>query len=367
MSTIAHGATWSHFYVPTLNDNEYQDILLTFPDDKLFATHSHPHFGNTIGRTTNRIANGRIADLNGKDYNLSINETVDGFQNSLHGGVKGWGKHDWDGPQSVIHGSWDEGIKNLEGGLEKMGVEYSHLSPDGDGGFPGAVMAWTYYYEGRGIHGEIVLEIEYKAKLVDDRIESTVIGMTNHAYFNLNGPVKGASTREEEWNLSSHTATLITSSYLVLDDSTPGIPAGKIDAHPLVPRQANTPFSLTGKDGKTRPIDDCFVLPEYADDQTTIPIDTRDQTLRTLATIRGEKSGIVLRVQSTEPAFQFYTGKHTDVKSYEGGKGYGNFSAFCLEPSRFVNAAGREEWRSQVLLKKGETFGARNRYWALKE
>ena len=205
ITTIPHGATWQHFKIP-IGDGKTQDVLLTFPLAKLFETHPHAHNGNTIGRIANRIKDGKVPNLNGKDHTVSINEN--GSNSNLHGGHKGWGKQDWSEAEPVTRGTWDEGIKNLDGGSEKTGIVYSLISPDGDEGFPGKVQAWTYYYEGRGQKGEVVLEIEHEAKLIDDNVQETVVGMTNHAYFNLNGPNADATTRDEEWSLDAHTGTL---------------------------------------------------------------------------------------------------------------------------------------------------------------
>jgi aldose 1-epimerase len=66
-----------------------------------------------------------------------------------------------------------------------------------------------------------------------------------------------------------------------------------------------------------------------------------------------------LDVFSTEPAFQFYTGKYIDVEAVEGAPKRGARAGFCVEPSRFVDAINREEWKSQVVLKKGEVYGSR--------
>lgn len=69
---------------------------------------------------------------------------------------------------------------------------------------------------------------------------------------------------------------------------------------------------------------------------------------------------------STEPAFQFYTGKYIDVDEIkdvevEGGRveKRGPRSGFCVEPSRYVNAVNVPEWRGQVVLKREETYGSR--------
>lgn len=78
-------------------------------------------------------------------------------------------------------------------------------------------------------------------------------------------------------------------------------------------------------------------------------------------------NGLHLEVLSTEPAFQFYTGRFIDVPEVESNEGGQTIkvparskrSAFCVEPSRYVNAINVDEWRPQVILKKGEKYGAK--------
>lgn len=94
------------------------------------------------------------------------------------------------------------------------------------------------------------------------------------------------------------------------------------------------------------------------------PLDTRSSPLRKLVSAYHPDSKIHLEVLSTEPAFQFYTGKYIDVPEVEvegGGKlgARGARSGFCVEPSRFVNAVNEERWRGQVVLKRGEVYGSR--------
>jgi aldose 1-epimerase len=372
--TIPTGATLSKFFVPSKSGGDPTNIVLSFPHPSLFATHPHPHFGNTIGRTTNRIKGAVLTDLNGgKTYQLAQNERT----NSLHGGEKGWGKHEWHGPEKVKRGTWDSGIKPISGDTsgdtsgERKGLLYTLVSPDGNEGFPGTVEAKVWYFEGQGPKGEVVLDVEYEAALKPkegEDVSETVIGMTNHAYFNLSGG--------PPYNLSGHTAEITTPNYLVLDKSNPGIPTGEIEKHPEVPAEPNTTFTLT-KGEEVRPIDDCFIVDPNVPSES-IPIDTRSTPLRTNATIHSEKTGITLRVESTEPAFQLYTGKWCDVPAwkagkgpdgveYEGGEGYGSGAGVCVEPSRYVDAPSRKEWRSQALLKRGEVFGAKIRYWAWRD
>lgn len=104
-----------------------------------------------------------------------------------------------------------------------------------------------------------------------------------------------------------------------------------------------------------------------ADTPGSVPIDTRGAPLTLLVAARHPDSGIHLEVWSTEPAFQFYTGKYVDVPAVGGVPARGARAGFCVEPSRWVNAVNVPEWKNQVVLKKGETYGARIVYRAWKE
>lgn len=116
---------------------------------------------------------------------------------------------------------------------------------------------------------------------------------------------------------------------------------------------ANKPFTL----GTTEPdIDDCFVSNQ---DPSSVPVDTRSQPLDVKASFYHPESKIHLEVLSTEPAFQFYTGKYIDVPAVAGVPARAKRSGFCVEPSRYVNAVNFEEYQTMVLLKKGEKYGSR--------
>lgn len=152
---------------------------------------------------------------------------------------------------------------------------------------------------------------------------------------------------------------LSTAHALPVDDG--AIPTG--DPAPFPGVTANTPITL----GATEPdFDHCFVV-DPAADPAAVPIDTRALPLRGLVAARNPASGVHLEVLSTEPAFQFYTGKFIDVPAVDGAPARGSRSAFCVEPGRFVNAVNEDRWKSQVLLRKGEKYGARTVYKAWKE
>ncbi|KAL8691411.1 MAG: hypothetical protein Q9218_003364 [Villophora microphyllina] len=330
---LSQGALIQEFKVTGHN------IVQSFPEAKFYKTHNDAYLGETIGRTTNRVKGAKIDGLNGKSYQLAANDGEN--PNSLHGGSQGWGKQDFEGPKPV----------NRNG---KEGVQFRYLSKDGEEGYPGTVECFVWYTAGI-VGGKTVLEVEYQVELVGDECEETVVGVTNHSYFHVNTE---ASTTE------GTVVTLGTNKYLELDPHQ--IPTGKIATFPDI-GSAGEPFTL----GATEPaIDDCFVID--SDAPVSCPLDTRVLPLRHVATISHPNTGLHLEIQSTEPAFQFYTGDGLYIPEAETDKGIkipsrGKRTGIAIEPSRYVDCAGREEWRGMCRLKKGQTWGAKSVYQAWKE
>ncbi|KAF2459547.1 galactose mutarotase-like domain-containing protein [Lineolata rhizophorae] len=319
---LSLGAIIQEFNVSGLN------IVQGFPTAEDYKKYNAPFFGEVIGRVANRVSGARINNLNGKSYQLAANNGP----NSLHGGPMGWGKREFEGPILV----------NRDG---KESVLFKYKSPDGEEGYPGTVELRVWYkpsIDESGPTPVIVLETEYEAELVDDSVEETAVAVTNHSYFNLSGLPTIAGT----------VATLSTKKYMVVDDG--DIPTGPIEDFPGI--QAGQPFVL----GEVEPdIDHCFIMNM---DPKSVPLDTRGEPLQTLAKFYHQGSKVHLEVQSTEPAFQFYTGKYIDVPAVEGVPARGARAGFCVEPSRYVNAVNVDEWKGMVLLKRGQVWGSRMVY-----
>ncbi|EDN06962.1 UDP-glucose 4-epimerase [Histoplasma capsulatum] len=312
-----------------------QNIVLGFDAQEDYAKYNTSYFGSTIGRTTNRLKDSVIENLNGKTYSITTNQEP----HSLHGGKEGWNSKVFDGPNAVFRNG-------------KEGLEFKYLSKDGDEGYPGTVELRVWYTAGKevGKEGEpskTVLEIEYEVEFVGDECEETVVGVTNHSYFNLgDGPT-----------IEGTEAVLATDNYLPTDST--GIPISTIERYTST--QVNKPFFL----GATSPdIDDCFVVDT---DPASIPADTRSRPLRLNAALRHLVTGIHLEVHSTEPAFQFYTGKFINIPSVGGAPARGPRSGFCVEPSRYINAPNEPNWRGMSVLRKGQIWGSKIVYKAWKE
>ena len=174
------------------------------------------------------------------------------------------------------------------------------------------------------------------------------LGLTAHRYFNLCNAPTIAGTEVE----------LCSNLYLPVEA---GIPTGgPVPYHGI---EANKTFTLGPKEPD---IDDNFIANTSA---SSIPIDTRSEPLKKLVAAYHPDTAIHLEVWSTEPAFQFYTGKYIDVPAVDNVPARGARAGFCVEPHRYVNAPNVEEWKGQVLLKKGKVYGSRIVYraWSDKE
>ncbi|KAF2641205.1 aldose 1-epimerase [Massarina eburnea CBS 473.64] len=298
-------------------------IVQGFPTAELYKKHNTPFFGETIGRIANRVSNAKF-ELNGKTYQLPVNNGP----NSLHGGDAGFGKREFLGPAQVERNG-------------KQATFFKYISKDGEEGYPGTIEVRVWYVQEKE-DGKEVLHIEYEAELIGDDVAETAINMTNHSYFNLS----------ESSSIAGTEVTLITNKYQVVDDG--GIPKGPIEEYPGL--KPSTTFTL----GEREPdIDDCFVANT---DPASVPIDTRLSPLQKVASFYHPESKIHLEISTTEPAFQFYTGKYIDVPAVDGLPARGARSAFCVEPSRYVNAINVPEYKSMVTLKKGAKYGTKMMY-----
>jgi aldose 1-epimerase len=137
-----------------------------------------------------------------------------------------------------------------------------------------------------------------------------------------------------------------------------GIPIGQIGPYPGI--EPGKTFTL----GKFEPtFDHCFVVDC---DASSVLLDTRRGALKKLVSMSHPATELHLEIFSTEPAFQFYTGQYIDVAAAEDSPAKPPRAGICVEPQRYINAINVPEWRNMVVLKRGETWGARTVYKAWK-
>ena len=274
---------------------------------------NHPFFGSTVGRYANRIANGKFT-LDRKKYTLAVNNGV----NHLHGGIKGFDKKNW---KAV----------DLENPTGSKAVRFSTTSADGDEGYPGTLRVSVTYT----LTDKDELRIDYEATTN----KPTVVNLTNHAYWNLTGAGEG--------DILGHELTLHASKFTPVDEGS--IPTGKIEPVAGGPMDFTKPKTI-GKDftqmtGTPGGYDHNFV------------IDRKKPGVLTLAAeLYDPKSGRVMKISTTEPGVQFYTGNYLDgTITGKGGKVYKKNFGVCLETQHFPDSPNQPSFPSTV-LRPGETY-----------
>ena len=285
------------------------DVVLGYDDLASYLISPNPYIGGLIGRFGNRIDGGKFS-LGGKAYQILQNEG----SNALHGGPIGFDKHLWSAAE--VPG----------------GVEFTHVSPDGDMGFPGTFTAKVKYT----VSGN-TLRLDYTATTDKD----TVVNLTNHAYFNLRG--------NDDGNILGHKVQLSADHYTPVNSNL--IPTGEVAPVAGTPLDFRTPHVVADR------IEDKFeqmVLGQGYDHNFVV--NGEPGTLRHAAKVVEPESGRTLTVKTTEPAIQFYSGNFLDG-SFTGrhGKPYARRTGFCLETQHFPDAPNHPEFLSTT-LKPGETM-----------
>jgi aldose 1-epimerase len=306
LKVMTYGTIVSELHVPD-RSGTLADVVHGFDNLDGYLTKS-PYFGATVGRIANRIKDAKFM-LDGKTYKLAANDG----QNHLHGGKKGWDKVVWNA----------ETTETARG----PSIKFTHVSKDGDEGYPGTLTATTTY--------TLTNDNELRVEMEATTDKSTIVNMAHHTYWNLGGSASGT--------IENHELTLFADKY------TPGTPPdGKI--LPV----AKTPFDFTsaklvGKDlkaagGKPAGFDHNFV------------VNGDPHKLRPAARLKDAKSGRVMTVESDQPGIQFYSGNFLDGSTKGKGATHQQYSALCLETQKFPNSINVPAWRDEVILEPGRVY-----------
>ncbi|KAK9236401.1 galactose mutarotase-like domain-containing protein [Lipomyces kononenkoae] len=304
------------------SEPQFHNVNLAFESGEYYRREDNPYFGAFIGRVANRIQDGKFK-LDGTSYQIAQTN----FGHSLHGGKHGYDKVVFRDPQVLPAPSETSSVK----------LKFTYVSKHLEEGFPGELLiAVKYWIE--DAPGGGALYLEYEATLLGpENVDHAIVNLTNHSYFNI-----GDKPTIEDTEL-----TLTTNSSLEVTDTF--VPTGNIVPHPLVP-----PDLSTIKLGPDEPdIDHAFVFPG-ADISV---LDTRSLPLQVMASAYHPNTKLHLIGETTEPCFQLYTGKYTNVDGL-----YGPRSGFCLESSRYIDAVNKEEWKGMVTIGKNQTYGSLTKY-----
>ena len=309
-----YGATLTAVSVPD-RAGVFDDVTLGF-DTFAGWLANRPYFGATIGRYANRIAHGRFT-LDGVEYVLAQNNGP----NHLHGGLQGFDKVLW---QATTQTSADG-----------VSVALSYLSPDGEEGYPGNLQVSVVYT----LTNTNAVKIEYRA--TTDK--TTVVNLTNHAYFNLAGATSQSAVLAHEVRL---TASRFTA-------GGPGlIPTGELRA------VEGTPFdftTMTAIGARIQADDEQLRLAGGYDHNWVL--DSQNGALALAAEVYEPKTGRVMTVETTEPGIQMYTGNflNDSVIIGKGDVTYQKNWGFCLETQHFPDSPNHPEFPTTILT-PGETY-----------
>ena len=297
----------------------FDNVVLAFADPAAYATQS-VYFGVICGRYANRIARARFA-IGGVEYRL---HPTDGTS-SVHGGRKGFDRAVW----SV------EPIAAENGAAARL----LHTSPDGDEGYPGTLSVAVEYR----LTDDDAFTIDYRA--TTDR--TTIVNLTNHAYFNLGGDGSG--------DVLSHRLEINADRWTPADGIL--IPTGEIASVTNTPFDFRRPAAI----GERIRVPHPQMVAGRGYDLNYVLNRGAGAGLVFAARVCEPRSGRILEIHTTEPGLQLYTGNLLDG-TLAGARGlYRQSDGFCLEPHHYPDSPNRPEFPS-VLLKPGETYRSQTVY-----
>lgn len=288
------GATIQSIQVPT-NDGLVNTVL-GFENYEDYRSDTS-FLGATVGRFANRIQDARF-EMDGQTYLLDADELTGGH--CLHSGASGFHRQ----------------FFTLDRGSERNSIECLYDSPDGEGGFPGNLKVSVNY---QIVNGNMLV-LDYRATTDRD----TVVSLANHVYFNLDQQLR---------TIDNHYVSIDADRYTPIDAA--GIPSGElrdVAASDFDLRQSRRLCAGS----KVLQFDHNFVLSESAG------------VMRKAAALYSPNSGLCVRIHTTQPGLQLYTGHHL-ADPFQPRQG------LCLETQSFPDAPNQAVFPS-ARLAVGETY-----------
>lgn len=307
------GARIVSIMVPDKNGN-MTDVVLGFDNIEDYIQ-IPTDFGASIGRYANRIGQGKIT-IDGQEIQLPKNN----YGHCLHGGPTGW--------QNQVFNANQKDDKTITLTIE---------SPDGDNNFPGNVIANVTYT----LTDDNAIDIRYDA--ITDK--KTVINMTNHSYFNLNGD-PSVNSMNQILYLSADSITPVDDTFMT---------NGTMVAVADTPFDFNTPKAIETDVNNF----DCEQIKFGKGFDHNWVLKTKGDINQVAAKLSSPITGISLEVYTNEPGIQVYTGNFLDG-TVKGKKGivYPQRASVCLETQHYPDSPNKPHWPS-VILEVGKTYQSR--------
>lgn len=300
VTVINYGAAITSLRMPT-DEGFKTDIVLGFNDVTgyidSFNLPSPPYFGSVIGRYAGRINNAAF-NLKGRPYTLNANHGA----HTLHGGTIGFGRGFWK-------------LKEIQGGEDPF-ITMAYTSAHGEEHFPGEVAVEVTYT----LTNDNRLLVQYEAE--SDR--DTVINLTQHTYFNLDGHSQSISGQR-----------LFINSDKVLETMPDGIPTGNIL------KVANCPYDFRQARNVPAKIDTSFVLQDNGEPA---------------ASLYSPVTGIKMTVHTNQPSVHIYVGGNCfGLLKGKQGAAYHPQSGICFEAQNYPDAPNHSHFPSAV-LSRGQVY-----------
>ena len=291
-------------------DGQMRDVVLGF--DSIQDYISKPSdFGASIGRYANRINQGKFT-LDGVEYQLPRNN----YGHCLHGGPQGFQYRVYDAVQ-----------------LNPQELQLIYVAKDGEEGFPGNITCKVLMK----LTDDNAIDIQYEA----ETDKPTIVNMTNHSYFNLDGDA--GSNAEHLLTIDADYYTPVDSTFMT---------TGEIVPVEDTPMDFRTPMPV----GERINDFDFVQLKNGNGYDHNWVLNAKGDINRRAASLKSQKTGIVLDVYTNEPGVQVYAGNFLDG-SLTGKKGitYNQRASVCLETQKYPDTPNKPEWPSAV-LRPGEKY-----------
>ena len=308
MEVSDFGATLYSLIVPDIDGNPC-DVVLGYDSPEGYMGPSGTGFGATIGRNGNRIGKAQFT-LNGKTYKLDKNNNG----NNLHSGLAYYHYRMW----TVIE-------------TTESSITFSLHSPDGDQGYPGNFNVDVTYT----LTDDNELRLDYNGTPDQD----TIVNMTNHTYFNLNGHASGSILEQEVW--------VDADAFTPTDDEL--IPTGEIVS------VEGTPMDFRVKKPIGRDIEEDFEALKFGGGYDHNWCLNNKGEFAKVIEMSAKESGITMEVYTDLPGVQIYSGNFLAEELGKDGIVYKHRQAICFETQHYPDAINHENFPN-VVFKAGEVY-----------